>query len=446
MFELNFADLLDADHELLRAAKLIDWDQLHESLRSYYSNLGRHGKPIRLMVGLQLLKHQYNCSDERAVEQLHENAYWQCFCGFEHFQRGQIIEATTLVKFRARIGVEGMRRIEAALLNDWHRKGLVRTRRVAVDTTAQPKNIAYPTDADLLYRIRERIVKQVKKIRQSIGLKKSFRTFTRSSGQVLMKVKKFYRTKPDKRQQAIKQLLSMTNRVVRQGSRISNSLYARGHKTAGRKLNQLVSVGRQVVTQTRQVLKGQKPPKRLYSLHEQKVAAIKKGKASKPCEFGSLVSLAINDDGLILSHSEYQKNVADPKSVGTVLNRMQVNTGKRPEVVTADRGFDQSYKKQRHCRRRWGVKQLAIPKRGKKPHRDSENSWFKRALKQRVKIEPVIGHLKADHRMGCCRYKGPQGDTSNVIWAAAAWNMRKVAQIQAKKHARVQNRKTKKAA
>lgn len=150
MFELDFTDLLDAGHDLLRAAKLIDWDQLHESLRSYYSNLGRHGKPIRLMVGLQLLKHHYNCSDERAVEELHENAYWQCFCGFEHFQRGQILEPTTLVKFREGIGVEGMKQIEAALLRDWHQKGLVKTARLTVDTTAQPKNIAYPKRPDLV--------------------------------------------------------------------------------------------------------------------------------------------------------------------------------------------------------------------------------------------------------------------------------------------------------
>jgi len=446
MFELNFTDLLDADHDLLRAAKLIDWDQLHESLRSYYSNLGRHGKPIRLMVGLQLLKHHYNCSDERAVEQLHENAYWQCFCGFEHFQRGKILEPTTLVKFRERIGVEGMQQIEAALLKDWQQKGLVKTARLTVDTTAQPKNIAYPTDADLLHRIRERIVKQVKKVRQTIGLTKTFRSFTRSSGQLLIKVKKLYRTKADKQQLAIKELLAMTHRVVRQGARISNSLYARGHNSAGRKLNQLVAVGRQIVTQTRQVLKGQKPPKRLYSLHEHKVAAIKKGKANKPCEFGSLVSLAINHDGLILSHCEYQKNIADPKTVGTVLNRMQTNTGKRPDLLTADRGFDQSYKKQRNCQRRWAVKRLAIPKKGKKAHRDSDAPWFKKALKQRVKIEPVIGHLKADHRMGRCRYKGPKGDTTNVVWAVAAWNMRKVTRLDAIKQAKAAKRKIKCAA
>jgi IS5 family transposase len=63
-----------------------------------------------------------------------------------------------------------------------------------------------------------------------------------------------------------------------------------------------------------------------------------------------------------------------------------------------------------------------------------------------VKIEPVIGHLKADHRMDRCRYKGPQGDTTNVVWAAAAWNMRKVTRIHAVKQAKAAQRKTKCAA
>jgi IS5 family transposase len=433
MFELNFTDLLNPDHELLRAAELIDWDELHEAMSCYYSILGRRGKPIRLMVGIHILKHYYNCSDERAVEQLHENAYWQCFCGFTCFQRGMILEATSLVKFRNRIGPEGMRRIEALFLNYWRSLGLVKTRRVTVDTTAQPKNIAYPTDADLLFDIREKTVNQVKKIRKHVGLRKSFRSFTRVGKKVLLYTKKLYRNKPEQRKQAIKELISMTNRVANQASRIANSLYARGHHAMGRKLNRLVSVGRRIVTQTRQVLNGQKPENRLYSLHEHKVAVIKKGKTNKPCEFGSLVSLVMNDDGVVLSHAEYQQNISDSKTVGTVLNRMKANTGKHADVLTADRGFDQSYKKQNTCQRRWGVKRLAIPKKGKRAHRDSAKPWFKQALKQRVKIEPVIGHLKTDHRMNRCRYKGSRGDTANVVWAVAAWNVRKVTRLHAAK-------------
>lgn len=139
MFETLFSDLLDPEHELRRAASLIDWDGLQETLDVYYSPLGRQGKAIRLMVGIHLLKHRYNCSDEQAVETLHENAYWQCFCGFNSFQRGQILDATTLVKFRNRIGTEGMKQIESFFLKSWSDMGLVKTKRVTVDTTAQPK-------------------------------------------------------------------------------------------------------------------------------------------------------------------------------------------------------------------------------------------------------------------------------------------------------------------
>lgn len=93
MFETRFSDLLKPEHELLRAASLIDWDGLQETLGIYYSPLGRQGKAIRLMAGIHLLKHRYICSDEQAMETLHENAYRQRFCGFNSFQRGQILDA-----------------------------------------------------------------------------------------------------------------------------------------------------------------------------------------------------------------------------------------------------------------------------------------------------------------------------------------------------------------
>jgi len=96
----------------------------------------------------------------------------------------------------------------------------------------------------------------------------------------------------------------MTNQVAIQGSRIANSLYARGHKAMGRQLNQLLSVGRKIVAQTKTIMKGEKPEKRPYFLHEHSVAAIKKGKVHNECEFGSLVSLMRNNEGVILSHAE----------------------------------------------------------------------------------------------------------------------------------------------
>jgi IS5 family transposase len=429
MFETQFSDVLNPKHELLCAARLIDWDSIHDALSAYYSPLGRQGKPIRLMVGIHILKHRYDCSDERAVEMLHENAYWQYFCGFNSFQGGQILDATSLVKFRNRIGTEGMKQIEAVLLKAWSAMGLVKTKRVAVDTTAQPKNISYPTDADLLHRVREKIVKQVKRVREEVTLRKPFRTFSRTGKKLLLGIKKFHRKNPEGRKEAIKELKEMTRQVVEQAAGFVNSLYSRGFRKEGRKLNRLVSLGKKIVNQTKQVLSGKSPKNRIYSLHEPDIAVIKKGKSHPDCEFGAIVALAKNDDGLILSHVEYQHNVADVRTLGRVISGIKTNVGQRPREVTGDRGFDQSLNKQENCRRRWGIKRIAIPKKGKTPHPDSKKSWFRKALKQRVKIEPIIGHLKSDHRMNRCRYKGAVGDTSNVVWAILAWNTKKIVQL-----------------
>jgi len=446
MFETLFSDVLNSDHELLRAARLIDWDSLHDALSSYYSPVGRHGKSIRLMVGIHILKHRYDCSDERAVEMLHENAYWQCFCGFNTFQGGQILEASSLVKFRNRIGTSGMKQIEALLLEAWSKMGLVKTKRVAVDTTAQPKNIAYPTDADLLHRIREKIVKQIKRVRKEVPLRKPFRTYSRVGKKQLLRIKKLYRKKPEGRKEAIGELKEMTSHVVEQATRVANSLYSRGFTKAGRELNRLVSLGRKIVNQTKQVLSGESPGNRVYSLHEPDVAIIKKGKSHPDCEFGAVVALSKNDDGLILSHMEYQHSVADVKTLGPVVTKIKKNLGKAPREVTGDRGFDQALKKQENCRRRWGVKRMAIPKKGKKPHPNSNESWFRTALKKRAAIEPVIGHLKSDHRMDRCRYKGADGDTVNVAWATLAWNTKKIVRLHRKKEEKQAERKMKRAA
>ncbi len=436
MFEMIFADYLNPEHELLRAAGLIDWDGLHEALSSYYSPLGRTGKPIRLMVGIHILKHRYNCSDERAVEELHENAYWQCFCGFKTFQKGEILEASSLVKFRNRIGIEGMKKIEAVLFKAWGEMGLVKTRRVSVDTTSQPKDIAYPTDADLLHRIKAKIVREIDRVRQGVTLRKPFRSFRRRGKKLLFEIKRLCRQNPEARKKKTEALQKIVKRVVHQGADIVNTLYARGHKEMGRKLNQLVSLGTKVVNQTAQVLRGEKPKKRIYSLHEPDVAAIRKGKAHTDCEFGSLVSLSVNKEGLILSHAEYQQNLHDLKTLGPVIAGVEANTGKRPEIVGADRGFTQALKKQERLRRRLKVEHMAIPRKGKTPHPDHRTFWFRRALKQRVKIEPVIGHLKNDHRMNRCRYKGKRGDTANVVWATLAWNTKKIVLLHREKEKR----------
>jgi IS5 family transposase len=43
-------------------------------------------------------------------------------------------------------------------------------------------------------------------------------------------------------------------------------------------------------------------------------------------------------------------------------------------------------------------------------------------MRRRAAVEPVIGRLKADHRMGRNYLKGRDGDRCNAVLAAAGYN------------------------
>ena len=88
----------------------------------------------------------------------------------------------------------------------------------------------------------------------------------------------------------------------------------------------------------------------------------------------------------------------------------------------------------------------AVARKGPRGHPCSSEPWFRRNQRIRNRAEPVIGHLKSDHRMNRCRYKGPQGDKCNIVWATMAWNLKKVVGLDREKTKKRQMRQLLKAA
>ena len=76
----------DPRHPLRKLGEGIPWSDFEEAFGEYYSEEGRPAKPVRLMVGLLMLKQIYDQSDEDVVERWVENPYWQQFCGMSDFQ------------------------------------------------------------------------------------------------------------------------------------------------------------------------------------------------------------------------------------------------------------------------------------------------------------------------------------------------------------------------
>src|SRR5690242_11915066 len=149
LFRARLSNQLDLKHPLIRLAELIDWQSFETGFGLlYHDTLGRPGKPTRLMVGLTYLKHSYNLSDEQVCERWVENPYWQFFCGFDYLQHNLPIEPSSLTRWRERIGAGGMERLLAATVEAALASGAVKPsslERVTVDTTVQPKAIAFPS-------------------------------------------------------------------------------------------------------------------------------------------------------------------------------------------------------------------------------------------------------------------------------------------------------------
>ena len=165
--------MLSPKNSLYKLANLIDWNLFEQSFAPLYSkDTGRMAKPIRLMVGLLILKHLRDVSDESVVEQFSENAYFQYFCGMEAFRTDAPCVPTELVEFRHRIGESGMElilkeSIRINLLIADHRKEEMQGKdgkdgrgrkpdaeqTAFIDTTVQEKNVTFPTDSKLLNKV-----------------------------------------------------------------------------------------------------------------------------------------------------------------------------------------------------------------------------------------------------------------------------------------------------
>ncbi len=102
--------------------------------------------------------------------------------------------------------------------------GLVKTRQVIVDTTSQPKDIAYPTDADLLYRARKKIVKVVERVRGEVApFGNPFEPSPGSEENAHHRQEVLPPAKPGARKEGVEKPKAMTSSVVKQAEKLVKS-------------------------------------------------------------------------------------------------------------------------------------------------------------------------------------------------------------------------------
>lgn len=326
----DLASMLNPTLPMYKLANLINWETFERSFAPLYcKDNGRMSKPIRLMVGLIVLKHIRNVS---------ENAYYQYFCGMESFTISKPCVPTELVEFRHRIGEAGMELILKEsiwgnlLLDDKCKENKNRndskdgrgrksdTEQTAfIDSTVQEKNVTFPTDSKLLNKIigfcRSVAHAEHLKVRQSyageikrLKLVQRFRGRKNSSAKV---------RKADRRMRTIARML--LRELVR-------------YLPPENSYQERIEVCMKFVNGER--MDGHK----IYSLHEPDVLCISKGKDHKKYELGNKVSLVRLWNGLIVGALSF-RNEYDGHTIDKAMEQVGRVYGRKIKRLARDRWY-----------------------------------------------------------------------------------------------------------
>ena len=401
LFQVELKQLINLHHPLVQLGMRIDWASFELALgATYHPTHGAPGISTRLMVALHYLKYQHDLSDENVVAHWVENPYWQHFSGQQFFQHQLPIEASSMTRWRKRLGEAGAEQMLRSTIETGIKMGAIRPaqlKRINVDTTVQTKAIRFPTDARLYNRCRERLVKTARQ--QGIKIKQSYQ---HTGKKLLLDVSRYAHARQMKRARAAtRKLRTNLGRVMRE--------IERQVITPTEKLAELLQIAHQIHAQQRY------DKNKVYSVHEPEVECIAKGKTGKKYEFGNKVSVAVTSrGGWLVGAQSYTGNPYDGHTLASQLEQVSNLTGAKVSEAYVDMGYrGHDYE---------GEVTVRVDKRQR--GRTPRPLW--RWMKRRAAVEPSIGHLKAEHRLERNRLKGVAGDAFNAMMSAAAMNFQKL--------------------
>ena len=437
--QTNFADGLIADEvtdlwdDWMRPAdQVLDDDQLlstvYEALakrRPKSRTRGRLGTPAEVVLRLLLLKHIRNWSYEVVEREVRANLVYR---SFTRVGGGKVPDDTVMNKWALALGPEVIENIHRRVVAIAQEKKVVEGRKMRIDTTVVETNIHYPADSSLLgdgVRVLTRAMKRIAAIAGNVGAK--LRDRSRSVKYRILEIGRAARSKggagKEKLQQGYAKLLAAASRVVGQAKRFSREV-ATGVKASSdvfqqaaleglrKELDTMVPRVQQVMQQAhRRIFGGDTHVSgKLVSIFEPGTEVIRKGKASKPTEFGKMVKIQESENQIITCYEMYEKRPYDSALLIPALESHEQQLGRVPRLVAGDAAFySASNEKAAHDR---GVKRVCIPNRSTKSaerKREQKKRWFKQGQKWRTGCEGRISVLKRRHGLRRCLYRGDNG-------------------------------------
>jgi IS5 family transposase len=281
-------------------------------------------------------------------------------------------------------------------------------------------NVHYPTDSSLLgdgARVLTRTMKKVAANKRG-GLRSKIRDRMRTVKRRVMEIALAARQKgsqgEERKRAAYRRLLSATRSIVNQAERVSTEIAnSRGAlKKLGEELAETVSRVRQVIRQTvARIFRGETHhPEKLVSIFEPHTEIIRKGKASKPTEFGKMVQIHEAENQIVTVYEVSDKRPCDSDLLVPAVNAHREQFGEVPRLVAADAAFfSQANENALH---ELGVQRVAVPNRNTRSTERKHlqrRRWFKQGQRWRTGCEGRISVLKRRPGLIRSRYRGLDG-------------------------------------
>ena len=382
---------------------------------------GRPGTTAEVVLRMLLLKHMRGWSYEDVSREVRANLVYREFTGVGG---GKVPDDKTMGRLALQMGSEAIETLHQRMVAIAVEKKVVGGRRMRVDTTVVETNIHYPTDSTLMgdgVRVLTRVMKKVAAATGAEGTK--FRDRSRSVKRRILEIAYAARNKNEKGQAKMKaaygKLLEATSRVVGQAKKFSVAIAEQAQQDgqavlqkAKQQLDEMIPRVRQVMKQARaRVLEGNtRSENKILSVFEPDTEVIRKGKASKPTEFGKMVKIQEAENQIVTHCEVFDQRPSDSDLLTPSIEKHKELFDRVPDLATADAGFFSAANEA--AAKELGVKRVAVPSRATKSEKrklEQKKRWFKKAQKWRTGCEGRISILKRRHGLNRSRYKGTQG-------------------------------------
>lgn len=412
--------MIQADR-LLEDEELVDRVYEAQGERHQHSaTKGRSQTPAEMVLRLLLLKHVRNWSFDTLEREVRMNL---CYRDFTRIGMGKVPDAKTLARIAQALDGEVIAELHRRLVEIAQEEGVIQGRKLRVDTTVVETNIHYPTDSSLLGDGARVLTRTMKKIETKVGkLKRKVRNRTRSISKRVIAIATASRHKgaegEAKRKKQYRELLRFSRQVLNDTKRVIAEVEELSRKKKKgllglcEHLSEMAGRMRQVVKQAKvRVFDGVTDlPGKIVSLFEPHSEIIRKGKASKPTEFGKMVQVQETENQIITHYDVFDRRPSDRDLLLGAVETHERVLGRVPHLATADAGYYS--RAQEQAVEEKGVKWVAVPNRNTKSaeRKKKEHSrWFKKAQRWRTGCEGRISVLKRRHGLTRCRYRGAEG-------------------------------------